>query len=199
MIQTVIFDLGGVLIEDPSIGMVSHFAHYFQVDREALLEALKKYWSVWQQGELSEHAFWQEVTADLHIHNPPYISLWFDGFQHECREQPEVFLLLKHLKARGYTTALLSNTETPVTDYFRQRLQTDIDHFFYSCEMGMRKPERAIYEKVMQELKCPPETVVFIDDRKANVEAAVHLGMQGIVFHSSDDLKKQLHLRQINL
>jgi putative hydrolase of the HAD superfamily len=199
LIQTVIFDLGGVLIEDPSIGMVTYFANYFQVDREVLLEALKKYWRAWQQGELSEQTFWQEVTADLHIHNPPYISLWFDGFQHECREHPEVFALLKHLKVQGYTTALLSNTEMPVTGYFRQRLQADVDHFFFSCEMGMRKPEHVIYEKMMQDLECLPEAAVFIDDRSANVEAAVRLGIEGIVFLSSDDLRKQLHLRQINL
>lgn len=199
MIQTIIFDLGGVLIEDPSIGMVTYFANYFQVDREVLLEALKKHWTAWQKGELPEETFWQKVTADLPLQNPPYISLWLDGFQHECREYPEVFALLKHLKARGYTTALLSNTEMPVTGYFRQRLHTDIDHFFYSCEMGMRKPERVIYEKVLQELECPPETVVFIDDRSANIEAARHLGIAGIVFESSDDVKKQLRLHQITL
>jgi len=199
VIQTILFDLGGVLIEDPSIGMVTYFANYFQVDRELLLEALKKNWSAWQKGELSEQSFWQKVTADLHPQNPPYISLWFDGFQHECREQPEVFALLTHLKAQGYTTALLSNTEMPVTGYFRQRLQADIDHFFYSCEMGMRKPERIIYEKVIQELECLPETVVFIDDRSANIEAARHLGIAGIVFESTDDLKQQLRLHQIEL
>lgn len=199
MIQTVIFDLGGVLIEDPSASMLTHFANYFQVSREVLQEALKRHWDAWHKGQLSEQALWKQVTADLHIQNPAYNSLWFDGFRQGCRENPEMFLLLKQLKSLGYTTALLSNTETPLIDHFKQRLLADIDHYFFSCEMGLRKPEQAIYEKMLQALECRPEAVVFIDDRRENIEAAASLGIPGIVFDSCAALREQLLPYQISL
>lgn len=199
MIHTVMFDLGGVLIEDPSASMVTAFANYFQVDRKTLHKALQKHWDAWHKGFLSEQALWAQATADLHIQNPPYDSLWLDGFRQGCRENPEMLLLLKQLKSLGYSTVLLSNTETSLTAYFKQRLHADIDRYFFSCEMGLRKPEPAIYEKVLHELECQPETVLFIDDRPENIEAAAALGIPGLVFRSYDALREQLAHYQICL
>jgi putative hydrolase of the HAD superfamily len=199
VIQTVIFDLGGVLIQDPSAGMTAYFASYFQVDKEALQEALKEHWDAWHRGRLTESDLWQQVTADLPIHNPPYVSLWLDGYKQVCRKKPEMLLLLKQLKNQGYTTALLSNTEAPLVGSFRQLLGEDIDRCFFSCEMGLRKPESAIYERTLQELDCKPENVVFIDDRQENVDAAARLGIPSIVFRDCDDLKQQLPRYSISL
>lgn len=199
MIQTVIFDLGGVLIEDPSTSMLTYFANYFQVSTQALREALQPYWNDWQKGLLSEETLWRLVTADLPLAQPPYTSLWFDGLQQGYRENQETLLLLKQLKSRGYTTALLSNTETPLAAYFKQRLGADIDRYFLSCEMGLRKPERAMYETVLQALACQRETMVFIDDRSENVEAAALLGIPGIVFRSCADLREHLPRYQVTL
>jgi putative hydrolase of the HAD superfamily len=198
VIQTVIFDLGGVLIEDPSAGMVAYYANYLQVNREVLLEALNTHWDAWHKGSLSEEELWKHVTSDLHIQNPPYDSLWLDGFKQAHRVKPEMLLLLKQLKHQGYTTALLSNTEVPVMSYFKQHPFEDIDYSFFSCEMGLRKPERGIYEKALQGLGCQPEAAVFIDDRTDNVEAARRLGIRSIVFRAYDDLRKQLLRYQIS-
>ncbi|HEY1348579.1 MAG TPA: HAD-IA family hydrolase [Ktedonobacteraceae bacterium] len=198
MIHTVMFDLGGVLIEDPSASMVTYFANYFQVNREVLQEALQKHWDAWHRGDLSEQDLWTQATADLHIQNPPYDSLWLDGFRRGWRENREMFLLLKQLKARGYSTILLSNTETPLTAYFKQCLP-DIDRYFFSCEMGLRKPEPAIYEKVLHEMECQPEAVLFIDDRPENIEAAAALGIAGLVFRSCAALREQLPHYRISL
>jgi putative hydrolase of the HAD superfamily len=199
VIQTVIFDLGGVLIEDPSAGMIVYYANYFQVNREVLLEALNMHWDAWHKGSLSEQELWKHVTTDLHIQNPPYDSLWLDGFKQVHREKPAMLLLLKQLKHQGYTTALLSNTEAPVMSYFKQHPFEDIDHSFFSCEMGLRKPERGIYEKALQGLGCQPEAAVFIDDRKENVEAATRLGIPSIVFRTCEALREQLLRYQISL
>ena len=199
MIQTVIFDLGGVLIEDPSAGMTRYYANYLQINRESLLEALNKLWDAWHKGSLSEQEVWEQVTTDLKIQNAIFDSLWIDGFKQTYQEKPEMFVLLKQLKRQGYTTALLSNTEAPVVSYLKQRPYEDIDQRFYSCEMGMRKPEKGIYEKTLQGLACQPEAAVFIDDRRENVDAATSLGIPSILFRNCDDLKEQLSRYRISL
>ena len=199
VIQTVIFDLGGVFVEDPSAGLISYCANYFQVDREALLEALNTHWGAWHKGSLSEQEIWKHVTTDLPIQNPPYDSLWLDGFKQAHREKPDMFLLLKQLKFKGYTTALLSNIEAPLVSYFKQHPFKDIDHCFFSCEMGLRKPEKDIYARILQELECQPEAAVFVDDREENVEVATQVGIPSILFRSCDALREQLLRYSISL
>jgi putative hydrolase of the HAD superfamily len=199
VIQTVIFDLGGVLIEDPSAGMITYYANYFHVNRDSFSEALRKYWDAWHKGNLSEQELWEHVTTDLQIHNQPYDSLWLDGFKQAYREKPEMLLLLKQLKHLGFTTALLSNIEAPLESYIRKYPFEDIDRYFLSCEMGLRKPEVGIYELTLQGLECQPGAVVFIDDRSENVEAAKHLGIPSILFRTCDDLKEHLLRFQIIL
>ncbi len=199
MIQAVVFDLGGVFIDDPSAEMVKYCANYLQVDPTSLRDALNKYWDAWHKGSFPEEELWQRVTTDLQIQYPSCDSLWLDGFKQAHRERPEMLFLLKQLKHQGYTTALLSNTEIPLVNYYKQHPYEDIDRCFFSCEMGLRKPEKEIYEKVLQELACSPEAVVFIDDRKENVDAATSLGIPGILFRTCDDLKKQLLRYSIRL
>ncbi|QBD76833.1 HAD family phosphatase [Ktedonosporobacter rubrisoli] len=199
MIQTVIFDLGGVFIEEPAAGMLKYYASFLQVDGEVLSEALRKYWDVWHKGKISEAELWGMVTTELQIPCPDCESLWLDGFKQTYRERPEMFALLKQVKRQGYTTALLSNIEAPLVQHLRQSPFEDIDSYFFSCELGLSKPEPAIYQKVLQELSCAPEVAIFIDDRRANVEAASRLGIHGIVFRSYDDLREQLQPYQIGL
>lgn len=199
MIQTVIFDLAGVIVEDPSAGMITYCANHFQVSREALLAALNKHWDAWHRGSLSEQELWKRATTDMHIQNQPYDSLWLDGFKQVRREKPEMLLLLKQLKHQGYTTALLSNIGAPLVSYVEQHPFEDIDRYFFSCEMGLIKPEKGIYERALQGLGCQPEAAVFIDDRRENVEAATRLGIPSILFRTCDVLKEQLLRYQISL
>ena len=199
MIQTVIFDLGGVFIEDPSTEIIRYCTNYLHVNRGLLLEALNKLWDEWHKGSLSEQEVWRQVTADLKIQNTTFDSLWLDGFKQAYKEKSEMFVLLKQVKRQGYTTALLSNIEMPLVSYFKLFPFEDIDQCFYSCEMGMRKPEKSIYEKTLQGLGCRPEAAVFIDDRKENVDAATSLGIPSILFCGCDDLKIQLSRHRISL
>ena len=87
----------------------------------------------------------------------------------------------------------------PLVNYFKQRPYEDIDQCFYSCEMGLRKPEKGIYEKTLQGLECRTEGAVFIDDRRENVDAAARLGIPSILFRTCDDLKEQLLRYDISL
>ncbi|HEU5376643.1 MAG TPA: hypothetical protein VFV38_14500, partial [Ktedonobacteraceae bacterium] len=134
MIQTLIFDLGGVLIEDPSTAILAYCADYLRVDGERIVEALRTFWHPWHRGTILEREIWEQVATDLGIPCPQCTSLWLDGFMQVHRERPEMLLLLKQLKRQGYTTALLSNIEMPLANYFKQHPFADIDHCFYSCE-----------------------------------------------------------------
>ncbi len=63
-----------------------------------------------------------------------------------------------------------------------------------SAEVGMAKPDPAIYRLAAERLGLPPEACVFVDDSEANVRAAEQVGMRGIFFRvdRSHDLRAML-------
>ena len=69
----------------------------------------------------------------------------------------------------------------------------------YSFDVGFRKPEKEIYEIAMQRANTKPQECLFIDDLLENIQAAKQIGIEGIHFRSSEQLKQDLvHLGIIN-
>jgi putative hydrolase of the HAD superfamily len=71
-------------------------------------------------------------------------------------------------------------------------LLDDFDAFFSSCYLGLRKPDRKIYQVALDVLQRDPEQVAFVDDREENVAAAVSLGIRGIRYEGSAALADEL-------
>ncbi len=95
-----------------------------------------------------------------------------------------------------YRLSVLSNADATL----RARLSDGLgivdlfDDIVCSAEVGMAKPEPAIYTLACERLGLPPAACVFVDDHEPNVEAARDAGLSGI-FHRvdrGDDLRAQL-------
>jgi len=66
------------------------------------------------------------------------------------------------------------------------------DVFFSSCWLGVRKPTREIYERVLGMTQADPASCVFVDDREQNLAPARALGMKTIQFTSASQLGRSL-------
>jgi len=64
--------------------------------------------------------------------------------------------------------------------------------FFSSCWLGVRKPTHRIYERVLGMAQTDPSRVLFVDDRKQNLDPAAALGMKTVQFQSAEQLRKDL-------
>lgn len=64
---------------------------------------------------------------------------------------------------------------------------------------GFRKPDRAAYNVVCQHLDIAPENAIIIDDRKANIDAALEHGMRGIHMSTADKLREELRCLEFNV
>ena len=87
---------------------------------------------------------------------------------------------IRALRASGLRTALLSNSWGS-DDYPREEFPALFDAVVISGEVGMRKPEEAIFRHAAEALGLAPEHCVFIDDMEANVAAATECGMTGLL------------------
>jgi putative hydrolase of the HAD superfamily len=89
------------------------------------------------------------------------------------------------VRAAGVPTALVSNSWGEET-YPHDRLPDALDVVVVSGEVGLRKPDPAIFELACERLGVAPPDCVFVDDLPANAEAAEALGMAAVVHRDPD-------------
>lgn len=148
-------------------------------------------WGRFERGELAEDEFLATFFAD---------GRSFDqaGFQRAIREAycwlPGMQSLLERVAAQGVAMHVLSNY--PVWyRWIEERLELSryVRWSFVSCQLGLRKPEAAIFEHAARSLGVPTSACLFIDDRAANCEGARATGMQALHFQGDPAaLERQL-------
>jgi putative hydrolase of the HAD superfamily len=193
--EWVLFDYGGVLCRDQSAE-----------DRRAIEMAVgieepdgfwATYWSLrraYDEGTLSPADYWSQVLgADvgdrLDAIEAVDVASW-------SRPYEETFVLARRLAARGTRLALLSNCPEPMAVAIDGMSWTDlIPDRFYSCRLGLTKPDAGIYQKVLTALDARPQDVTFVDDRPPNVAAAAALGLRALLFTDPATLAAELDLQ----
>src|SRR5690606_13499370 len=80
----------------------------------------------------------------------------------------------------GIRTGLVSNSWGDALIYDRDRFPELFDTWVISHEVGLRKPDPAIYRLAADRLGVPPEACVFVDDLGGNLKPAAQLGMATI-------------------
>ncbi len=191
-ISAIIFDWGGVLIDDPAPPMLSYLSRAWQVKEPEFASAYKKYEADFQKGNISENELWNAMAADLKKAIPKSNSLWGEAFRHAYSPKAEMLELATTLKSRGYKIALLSNTELPAVEIFNSQNYDVFDVATFSCIEKTRKPEAKIYELTLQRLNVKPSEAIFIDDREDYIRGAQRVGLNAILFRTPDDVKKGL-------
>ncbi len=191
-IKAVIFDWGGVLIDDPGPGLMEYCANRLNVTVDKFIISFDKFMEEFQTNSVSECKFWELMCKDLNVEKPSQASLWKEAFISVYTPKDEMFALVDSLRAKGYKTEILSNTEIPALDFFIEQRYNCFDVQVFSCKEGKRKPDKEIYEITVQKLNCPPEQTIFIDDKPPMVEGAKKANLNAIHFQSIAQVKNEL-------
>ena len=191
-IEAVLFDWGGVLIENPASGLMEYCARALGVSTDEYTQAHNRHAEAFQKGLVAEAVFWRRVCEDLDRPAPSQASLWGEAFRAVYAPRDEVFALVRRLRGKGYRTSLLSNTEVPAMEFFRELNYDGFDALTFSCAEGTYKPERKIYEVAARKLGLATAQCVLIDDRTDFIEGARQAGMHGILYESLDQVERNL-------
>ncbi|GGX49956.1 HAD family hydrolase [Saccharospirillum salsuginis] len=192
-IKHIIFDMGGVLVQIRWHEEISRI-----LGRDVPFEDIHALWG----NARSTHAF-ETGQMDFETFTDAFLdefNLTLDrtDFQQRFKgilgdDFPGVLELLDALKPQ-YTLSLLSNTNAchwgMLVD--RNTFLPKLDHHFTSMELGVMKPDAAIYRAVLDTLETEPEETLFFDDGIRNVEAARALGMQSEQVFGPGDMSKVL-------
>ena len=196
-IKTVVFDIGGVLVNiDHSAfprllgikrGRGSH------VDEQAI-ERLAREYEIGRIG--TEDFFWMMDEFFKGKYTREKLKNAWNAIVVE--ENSAIIPIVSAIQG-SYQTAILSNTNPT---HFHKSCNTaailkKFSRFYLSFQIGAAKPDLAAYQFVIRDLSAEPSSFLFIDDIPENVAAAVKCGMDGIVFKDVSRLHSDLRLRQI--
>ena len=137
-------------------------------------------------GRMDTAAFWRRMGVD-----PSLEDTYLAGH----RLIDGTLEALPHLKQRYGRIACLSNDVASWSLKLRQRfgLESWIDHWFISGDLGLRKPSAEIYRLAADRLGVRPQEIVFVDDRPRNLEAARLVGFSTVLLDIRGDLPGHPH------
>lgn len=191
MIRNVIFDMGQVLIHFSPELFIERLGITGE-DRKILLREVFSCveWVQLDHGTITEaeavESICRRVPSHLHPAVEELVFRWWDRPLNPVQGMKE---LVAEIKEAGCRIYLLSNANIqqimyhdriPGTEYFDGRI--------VSAECGLLKPQREIYQLLLDKYDLRAEECLFIDDSSLNVEGAYCVGMRGIVFH--DDVPR---------
>lgn len=193
---TVIFDLGGVLIDwDPRYLYRSLFADEAAMER-FLSEICSPEWNL----SLDSGRSFAEAVAELsgrHPHERARIQAYHERWiEMIAGPIPETVAVLEELHAREVPLWALTNWSAETFRLVRHDpaygFLNRFRQIFVSGELRMVKPDPAIYRHVLTEIGARPQSCLFIDDSPKNVMAALALGLHGHRFVEASALRTEL-------
>ena len=202
-IDTIIFDLGGVLIDwNPEYVFIDVFNGNKEKMRWFLDNVCTLDWNENQDaGSLIEDANKTLINKFPEFENEikQYYGRWVEMLGGPIEET--VTILDKLIKTNAYKIVALTNwsAETfPVALNMFEFLHW-FDGIVVSGEEKTRKPFNKIYNITLERFNITSENAIFIDDNLRNINAANNLGIHGIHFESPSKLIQQLKTYNIHL
>ena len=198
MIKNVIFDLGGVLVDwDPEAALRRMGLPEEEVKEIARNTTFSPEWNEVDRSAISKEKLFATMLANVPEKYREDAARFlnggvFDGI-HSFSYSAD---WLKSLKERGLCLYLLTNYSEWMFNYHYENefsFTDSIDGMVVSGKVKLLKPDRAIYEALMEKYGLKPEECVFFDDRAENVEGARKCGINGIVFTDFETARAKLN------
>ena len=195
-LRAVVFDYGMVLTGAPDPEAWAALLRITGMPQERF-EPL--YWTdrrAYDEGHLSGIGFWQAFLLSAGM--PANWAMAEELNRWDVRlwtvENPAMVAWQLQIKERGLKTAILSNMGDSVLESIEREINWihRFDVLVWSFQLGIAKPDPAIYRHTLDELGSRPEETLFIDDKRENVEAARALGIQAIQYSTVERLRADL-------
>ena len=195
LVKAVVFDIGGILEPPFEDVLFPELARMLGVPEPALRARRKADGAALTEGRMTLRDFYARVAGEsgLPVEPDSVVARHLAVYRAATAAlDARVLGLIQELR-RGYVVACLTNTEVEVGQFNRDRgLYRPFDRAFLSTELGVGKPDPAVFRRVLADLHCAPHEVVFTDDNPVNTEGAKAVGMHGIHYHDFESFRREL-------
>ncbi len=196
-IDYVVFDLGGVVLQETDA--LDHLAERIGApSRTTAAEFRSAYYATRLDYDLHSDSerYWSQVALACGAPEPraaDIADLTTIDNAGWLRVDAVTMELIVALHRAGVALAVLSNAPAALGEMVRRQSWAGMfQHIVISGEIGMVKPDLAIYEALLKALDVPAPAVAFTDDRADNVAGAAAAGIRGIPFTGADALRQNL-------
>jgi putative hydrolase of the HAD superfamily len=188
-IRAVLFDFAGVLTSSPWAALAAAGGGDLELVIGSYEEDTDHPWHQVERGEM-KIVDWMTAVKELgdakgvEVDFSPLAALLGDMTVHD-----PIVDHVRALRDQGYKLALVTNNVREGSAAWRSMVPVDelFDVVIDSSEVGMRKPNPAIYQHALDALGgIPPEEAVFLDDSPGNVEGAKRAGLHAILVETPE-------------
>ena len=191
VIDKYIFDLGKVIVK---FKVENLFKKFFKTDRE--IKYFLNNICTWDWHIQQDTKYDTSKAADSLIKKYPNYKIPIEAFYGRFLEMidgiyEENLKIALNLKKKGKKIYILSNFPGDQFDNFmkQNKFLNEFDDMIISGKVGLKKPDKRIYELAIKKFDCNPSKTLFIDDRPENTEAAQNLGINIITLDDPGKLK----------
>ena len=194
MIKNVIFDVGEVLIGYRWKEML--LERGMTEERAEIIGKIMFGDNLWRKFDEGIMPFGEVINEykEKYTEYAEDIEWFITNGERMSVQRPDLWKKIYDLKEKGYKIYLLSNYSKIL---FEQHTKDSgfmeiIDGKVVSYEVNVLKPDRRIYEYLLEKYGLEPSECIFFDDRIENVEAALNIGMKGILVVSEEQLTREM-------
>ncbi|BDF33891.1 haloacid dehalogenase [Lachnospiraceae bacterium] len=190
-IETVILDIGNVLIDfawEAYLTSYQYSSEMYETVADAMFR--NEDWRLGDSG-LVTTGQWLELFIENAPEAEPQIREVFADFGRSIVPYPFTEEWIRHLRGQGVRLYYLSNYSEEMYRQSKEQLSFlhMLDGGIFSWEERLMKPDSAIYSLLINRYGIAPESAVFFDDCRENVEAARKAGINGVLFTTDIPLR----------
>lgn len=194
MINTIIFDIGNVLAmaDWPEVfKRIGISSEVFEPVANATVRS--RYWKEFDRGVLDD----DRIIEGCILAAPEYereIRMLFNNLDKIVEVTDYASEWIKYYRDRGFHTYILSNFAKKAFEACSDKFDflKYVEGAVVSYRVKLIKPDSLIYEKLITMYDIIPSRAVFVDDLRENVQAAVNLGFNGVVFKNREQADREI-------
>ena len=191
-IDTVFFDWGGVVADDPGDDFLGQLLKDIGATDEQVATIFQTYMQRFMRGQITEDEYWQEIKSKFNLLIPNTISDEFMKWSGLVANQ-DILDLVSELRESGLKVAILSNVIEPTYNVLASAGYYDLfDEVIASCKVGYAKLEQEIYQLSLDRLTTTADRSLFVDDKQRNLDPALQMGFSVILAKNPEQIASDI-------
>jgi epoxide hydrolase-like predicted phosphatase len=193
-IEAVVFDMGGVLTVDP-FQACRDYAVELGIPADTFVDHLRgPQFAKVETGNCSIRDFLKFSCSDVAERLGVNVDIrrLADCLAAGQQVRPEMVALVEDLAGGGVKVGVLTNNAKEARSWWTSGV-LPVESFAAivdSSEVGMRKPDPAIFALTAERIGCPPDRLLYFDDLEENVAGAAASGLVAALFRAPDDCRR---------
>lgn len=193
-----VFDIGNVLLDRVDKETLGKPIPEDIKSKELILNVFStEEWKKLDAGEITKDEAKEIIKKEVGIEDEKYIDYVFENWYKNLIRNEHMVRVAQYLKKIGWNVFILSNAQSEIRHFLDEVFGEEFfDGIVISQEEKQMKPDKEIFETLINRYKIKPGDSIFIDDLHKNVKAASELGFS-IIKYTGDNEKVKDIIKEI--